>query len=292
MVPPTLQIVLLIGALVAIETVIVLTAWWVGSQQAKELGRRFLTQLCMIFLVLVPAYLGGVTLWLVLTALAWRAQYELYHVGGRSRDGCLIGHYFLGAVTVAGAFYLETFVALRILGLAVVVGAMLPKPGVDRKLARVTGSGMFYPVVPVAVLAMIANLDGRFGLLFLIYAVAEVHDTVAFFVGRMVGRIHIIPSLSPGKTAEGFAAGVVVAFTLSLLLGQWLFAWSLPHAVAMSVAVVLGSIVGDLVASKLKRLSGVKDFPGIVAHHDGTLDGFDSLLLAAVIFYTVYVWLQ
>ena len=106
-------------------------------------------------------------------------------------------------------------------------------------------------------------------------------DTGAFFVGRIIGRHRMAPGFSPNKTWEGALGGFVLAViagpALGLLLDLGLERWQ--HA-AIGATVGVASQVGDLLESKLKRISQVKDAGSIIPGHGGILDRLDSLLVS------------
>lgn len=108
-------------------------------------------------------------------------------------------------------------------------------------------------------------------------------DTLAYVVGRLIGRHKLAPRLSPGKTWEGFvagaAAGIFVAFVaLYDTRHHFLHIW---QAVVLGVVVVLAAVIGDLFESALKRDMEVKDTGRLLGGHGGVLDRFDALLFAA-----------
>ena len=115
-------------------------------------------------------------------------------------------------------------------------------------------------------------------------------DTFAFFAGRFWGRTKLAPWISPKKTWEGAAGGLVFA-----LIAAWLFtrpigiAWY--HALAIGALVSVAATVGDLAESLIKRDAGVKDSGRIMPGHGGVLDRVDSLLFAVmvVLFYAVFL---
>jgi phosphatidate cytidylyltransferase len=115
-------------------------------------------------------------------------------------------------------------------------------------------------------------------------------DTVAYVVGRLVGRHRLAPRLSPGKTWEGFLAGsaaaVFVAFiTLYRNDHHFLTGW---RPVALGVVIALAGAAGDLFESALKRDMEVKDTGSLLAGHGGILDAIDGHLFASVAgFYTI-----
>ncbi len=107
-------------------------------------------------------------------------------------------------------------------------------------------------------------------------------DTFAYFGGRLLGRHKLAPSLSPGKTWEGFVigslAGVFVSFVaLYDTRHTYLCIW---QAVVLGIVVVLASVAGDLFESMLKRDMQVKDTGRLLGGHGGILDRVDALLFA------------
>jgi phosphatidate cytidylyltransferase len=158
---------------------------------------------------------------------------------------------------------------------------LAPKRG-GRVAATVVG---FAVLVPAAIgLARLALVEpqGRVLLLYLIVLIAAA-DVGAYFGGRSLGRHKLAPSVSPGKTWEGFATGMIGAAVAAafgaVLFGQRLSAW-----LAVCVTVALLSVVGDLVESMFKRRAGLKDSGGLLPGHGGVLDRIDSLTAAGPAF--------
>jgi phosphatidate cytidylyltransferase len=104
-------------------------------------------------------------------------------------------------------------------------------------------------------------------------------DTAAYFAGRMMGRRSLFPRISPKKTWEGFAGGLIG----NLLLG-WLFeiVWnqSAFNWIVIAFIIAVMGLYGDLVESMIKRNLNVKDSGSILPGHGGILDRFDSFLMA------------
>jgi phosphatidate cytidylyltransferase len=105
-------------------------------------------------------------------------------------------------------------------------------------------------------------------------------DSAAYLVGRSLGRRKLAPDLSPNKTVEGAAGGLLAA----TLTGSLVFAWSglgswWIGALAGAVIGIAGQL-GDLGESLLKRQAGVKDSGAAIPGHGGILDRIDALLFA------------
>jgi len=111
-------------------------------------------------------------------------------------------------------------------------------------------------------------------------------DTGAYFAGRHLGRHKLAPTISPNKTIEGAAGGVVAGIAAAIGFG-WLAGAGVPQwpAVALvALVATLFSIVGDLVESLLKRQAGVKDSGDLIPGHGGVLDRIDGVLAALPVF--------
>jgi len=128
-------------------------------------------------------------------------------------------------------------------------------------------------------------------LLFWFVAVTELSDVMQYVWGKLCGRRKIAPTVSPGKTWEGFLGGGLTTVALGAAL-WWATPFSPLHAAAMAALVVVMGFAGGLVMSAIKRDRGVKDWGGAIAGHGGFMDRLDSLSFAAPVFYhiTGYVW--
>jgi phosphatidate cytidylyltransferase len=146
--------------------------------------------------------------------------------------------------------------------------------------------------VPAIYMLDIPGYEGRQGsLLFFFLFVTEVSDVLQYVWGKLFGKHHIAPDVSPNKTVGGFVGGVISASLLGMALhGVTPFtAW---QAGAMSLMVTLLGFMGGLVMSAIKRDRGVKDYGTIIAGHGGVMDRLDSVCFAAPVFFHVtrYFW--
>ena len=116
-----------------------------------------------------------------------------------------------------------------------------------------------------------------------VVAVSKANDICAYFTGTLVGRVRIVPSVSPKKTWEGTIAGVLGAAGVAALLTRPLTGHDMPRWNAAVIGAVLGgaSFLGDLLGSGLKRWAGVKDSASLLPEFGGILDLLDGVLLAA-----------
>ena len=111
-------------------------------------------------------------------------------------------------------------------------------------------------------------------------------DTGAYFTGRAIGRHPMAPRISPNKTWEGAAGGLGAAVIAVVALGL-AFDVDTPRwqQVIIGVAVGVASQLGDLLESRLKRVSNVKDAGSIIPGHGGVLDRLDSIVVSIPVVY-------
>ena len=129
------------------------------------------------------------------------------------------------------------------------------------------------------------------GLVFDVLIATFVGDTFAYFVGRAYGRTKIAPLISPNKTLEGLAGGIVgatLAFWLAGLYQDWLTGWD---ALLIGFLVALAAPVGDLFESLVKRDLEVKDTGRAFGAHGGVLDRLDAVIFTVVVGYYAAVGL-
>jgi len=134
------------------------------------------------------------------------------------------------------------------------------------------------------------DLDSGLFYVLLIFVCAWLDDTGAYFIGKKFGKRKLAPQVSPKKTVEGSIGGIITAIIFSIVLGlitQIYFGRTINYLALGIVALIASCLgqLGDLVASLMKRQSGVKDFGNIMPGHGGILDRFDSVILIAPFIY-------
>ncbi len=244
--------------------------------------------------VLGVVYLGGWWLFGLAALAALVALHELYVMARALRPlvlagyvgalATLLGAQLGGAEWMVGGFMLTLVLAFLLYGIAE-----------TRQTATVTMSTTIMGVAWIALglshLLLLRDISdyGRIAVFAVLISVFA-DDTTAYLVGRLVGRHKLAPSLSPGKTWEGFVAGTVAAvaaafFTLYDDRLEFLTIW---QAVVLGLSIAFAGAAGDLFESALKRDLQVKDSGRLLGGHGGMLDRIDSLLFASVAaFYVV-----
>ncbi|HEX7373797.1 MAG TPA: phosphatidate cytidylyltransferase, partial [Steroidobacteraceae bacterium] len=151
-----------------------------------------------------------------------------------------------------------------------------------RFAAAVVGFPVLVPAAVGLGRLVLVEPHGRMLLLYLLVLIAAA-DVGAYFGGRLLGRHKLAPRVSPGKTWEGFVAGMVAA-AIAAAAGAMVFDVPLRPWLVLCVLVALVSVVGDLFESMLKRRAGLKDSGNLLPGHGGILDRIDSITAASPTF--------
>lgn len=237
-------------------------------------------------IVLFTAYYGGWALFAVATAAALLALHELYRIARSLRPLVLAGYgsavaALLGAVLGGYPWMVGGFLLAFVLAFLFAAVAETRQSSTVAMATTILGAGWIG--LGLAHLILIRDLPtyGRLAVITLLLTVF-VSDTFAYLGGRLAGRHKMTPVMSPGKTWEGFTAGIVggVLTAWIALYEEAIFVdgW---RPFAFGAIVVLAAVVGDLFESIVKRDLGVKDSGGLLLGHGGMLDRMDSLLFAA-----------
>ena len=154
----------------------------------------------------------------------------------------------------------------------VYIGVLLPMLSIVAHLAPPGGSA----TTAVGPFGVPSGLAWAATLLLVVWG----YDTGAYLTGRWMGRRQLIDHISPSKTVEGLAGGLVVA-TLGAGIGCALIGLDPWHPLVIGPLVGLAAQAGDLAESMLKRSAGRKESGFVVPGHGGVLDRIDSFLFAA-----------
>lgn len=121
------------------------------------------------------------------------------------------------------------------------------------------------------------------------------NDVGAYFVGVMFGKHKMCPSISPKKTREGFAGGVIISVAATLTFALTLDLCNVPlmagvldidhwyNVLILSLIMPLFGVFGDLIFSQIKRTYNIKDFGKALQSHGGVIDRLDSIFIVSIV---------
>ena len=124
--------------------------------------------------------------------------------------------------------------------------------------------------------------------IFMLFVLIWSSDTFAYLTGKFFGKHKMAPRISPKKTWEGFAGGVVLTLILGFFVEQY-FPELRGNWMIVGFLVSVFAPLGDLVESQLKRSFAVKDSGNIIPGHGGVLDRLDSFLICVPVVYLYFI---
>jgi phosphatidate cytidylyltransferase len=251
------------------------------------LGWRTLTALVLAPLALAAILIGKWTILAVLLLVIAGAAYEL--------SRALEPLPFLAAF---GAGALPLLLSIPYHETGVLAGAVAGLPWALVWLAARPETRTLRAVLAVLLMSLwvgapLAHLvlfpRSRYGVVLILIAVVGpwISDSGAYFAGRFFGRHPMFPTLSPKKTIEGGAGGLLLTVLIVAPLSFQLLHFGLTKALLIGAVVSVSSQAGDLFESSLKRILDVKDLGTFLPGHGGILDRVDSLLFTAPAVYYI-----
>jgi len=202
-----------------------------------------------------------------------------------------IQHLWINPAAFAGVVLYLTFLGSRELSVSAYGSMLFIQLGclyltyseLHRKQTLNFISGTLYVAIPLLALAIwfMQNEENNVEYVLFYLITIWMYDSMAYVVGKAMGKRPIFPRVSPKKTIEGTIGGALVTTgVMSFLNAHWLHLPIQAHFLAP--AVIFFAIFGDFVESYVKRKLGVKDSGNILPGHGGVLDRIDSIYLSAL----------
>ena len=267
-----------------------------STQQSagRSLAQAVATALALLGIIILCYILGEDAFFVLICAVVLMALFELLDALARA------GHRPVVAYGVACGFamlltayflrpaYIGGVIALTTIGASLL--ALRPRRG------PTPASDVAWTVFGVAWIAgggagatsMLTFENGGLELLITFILVTALGDIGAFFVGSSFGRHKMAPSISPGKSWEGFAGGLAATLLAGLGAGALLDEITLMEGLALGGIAGLLAPVGDLLESMAKREIGIKDSGRLLPGHGGMLDRLDAILFVAPVAYLFF----
>jgi phosphatidate cytidylyltransferase len=275
----------ILTAAVLIPLVLVLV-WW-GPPELLSAGAAVVAVLALIEFFNLSERMGlrAFRYWtLGCAAAVFYAQYAAGFVERHSFSGWSIMR------ETASAVPLDFVIMVFVFGLAVIgISTRRPMYEVLPGMAA-SAAGLLFVALPFSYLVRIDEVErnGRRLILFTLFLIWA-GDTLAYFVGKALGKAKMAPELSPKKTWEGAFANLVGSLLIGFAFARWMDVDLTAMLVIAALANIAGQI-GDLIESAYKRGAAVKDSGSLLPGHGGMLDRIDSLILASPVVWAAWQW--
>ncbi len=258
------------------------------------MARRTITALFLLAIIVPAILFGGIAYFILIGAFlvvsAWEYAHMFWSAGYRPSVPLTLG----GVLAVISVRAFWPGVSEHVLAIVILLAMTFHR--VDYERGRDQAALDF--VISAAGLAYFGWVGGYFfdlralpdGAWWVMYVLPVVWlaDTGAYSVGVRYGKHKMSPRLSPGKSWEGYLAGLAGG-TLFGAFFAYVYSTYGPLHVSLGQGLLLGLVLsalttlGDLGESLIKRFAGAKDSGNIFPGHGGAFDRIDSLIWAAVL---------
>ena len=269
-----------------------------GLKADRELKLRSLSSVAIVLVILWGISTGGLVWTFIAGAIAVSSLGEYYRLAGKIRDARIspgIGYIFSLAFLLASIRMNPQPIVLAMI-LALCVMSVFVVEIIRRQMTRgssyaivnasIVISGVLYITVPWT--CMIVLRDYAFGkqVLTTLFVCTWGCDVGAYIGGKMFGTTQLCKYVSPGKTVQGFIAGIIGSLIANAAA---IYFFALPTYPLIHIGFICGIFgqIGDLAESLIKREADEKDSGSVIPGHGGMLDRFDSILFNGLLTYLV-----
>lgn len=280
------------------------------------MGARILSTVVLWTVVLGSLWLFGthaaVALLTLLTAATLWEFYGLMEKMGQ-RPFRWMG-VTLGVLMTAGTYYLALFIeepdvlnsvpsGLLVVGLIASCSRVLGERDMATRVEAIASTMLGLLLVPymlhflVRILMREAPSGENLALCLWIVTVSKFCDVGGLLTGLAFGRHKMAPNISPKKTWEGTAGGLVFSMGIGAGIAH-LAGGHLPEsltpltAAVIAVPLAVTTVISDLIESAIKRRADIKDTGRLIPGIGGAFDLTDSLILTAPVAYFIFLFVE
>ena len=269
-----------------------------GLKADRELRLRTLSSVGIVVVILWGIGEGGY-IWAITAGLiALLSLGEYYRLVGKHKGVRIspgVGYIFSLAFMIAAVQEKPQPIILGMI-LALCVCSVFVVEVVRRQMTAGTSyavinsgavvSGVLYITVPWTCMVMLRNYAFGKQILDTLFVCTWGCDVGAYIGGKMFGTTKLCEHVSPGKTVQGFIAGIIGSLIVNAIA---IYFFALPAYPLIFIGFICGIFgqVGDLAESLIKREAGEKDSGSLIPGHGGMLDRFDSILFNGLLTYLV-----
>ena len=269
--------------------------------EKRELRLRALSSVGIVIVIIGAIYYGGYAWPVVAGLIALSSMNEYYRLVNKlaakrsARISPGVGYiislvfFFAALQENAQAIVLAMLLTLCVFGVFIVeiVRRQLTR-GESYAISNAGAvlSGVLYIAVPWTCMIMLRDYIVGRQVLITLFLCTWACDVGAYIGGKLFGTVKLCEFVSPGKTVQGFVAGIIGSLIVNAIC---IYSFSLPTYPLILIGFICGIAgqVGDLAESLIKREAGQKDSGQVIPGHGGMLDRFDSILFNGLLTYLV-----
>lgn len=252
--------------------------------------KRIITALTLAPLVLLGIiYLSDNMFFIVAEVFILIATFEFHKMVSAANNRFLFVPSLAGALLIPYSLYTESFLLFTFAIFLTVCLAFLlqlfSKNPLEDTFHVISVSLLNVLYAPLLFSFIILLKQMSFHYIFFLLFIIWFSDSGAYLFGMKFGKTKMYEKISPKKSMEGLAAGLLCGIGAAILYNLFFLDLSLTHVLFSGLLVAVAGVIGDLIESMFKRFSGIKDSGNIFPGHGGMLDRIDSILLGAPVLY-------
>lgn len=276
--------------------------------------KRTITAIIMALVFLPVLFVGGWAFCLMCAVLSYVAGYELlkmmenedFHFQRLKYVMPLWNVYTVILFKLDSDFVIPCviFAVLSILALCILRPNFKIKSAISMVFAYLYSGVMLGLAVNIRLVDNGLFINSSFYRFAYLLLVVVFTDMGAYLIGCAFGKKKLCPTISPNKTIGGAVGGLLCGTLMGILFiiiaEQFLYnaslfgytgVWNYVLIVLMTLLLSVATQIGDLLASKLKRQYGIKDYGTIFPGHGGVMDRFDSMIFAGTLFAAILMFI-
>ncbi len=276
---------------------------------SRAMKQRIISAVCMgLFAFIAIEYVSGL-FFLMLAVVLILAQYEWGKINGLQSwylicyvvigvvlslsylDWVAITEGKIAIVRTFGWLILITVVLQTAMMVILIAGRFLnyePVAKVGVKVEYLFLGVLFIPCAIVCALMLQVDHSVQFWYILLLVIGSDIGG---YFAGKLLGKHKLMPLISPGKTIEGAAGGLLISIASALIFVNW-SGYSIFQLLLLALTAWFYALMGDLWESLMKRQGDVKDSGTILPGHGGVLDRIDGFLFAIPAYALLSSWMM
>jgi len=256
----------------------------------NELLKRTLSGVGFVLIMLFAIWFHEISFFILLTLIFSLGTNEFIKLICRNKKMPVIivttvtGILILGLnFLIAGTFISSTYLIINfLLFFATPLILLFFRPNSFSGAYVTSLTSLLYMALPLSLMVYITFMPGGYEPLLITayFILLWTFDSFAYIFGRILGKHKILPSISPKKSWEGFAGGIIFILIVAILLHRLASLMDLLHWMIIALIVAITGTAGDFAESAIKRKSGVKDSGNLIPGHGGIMDRFDAVFMS------------
>ena len=264
--------------------------------------KRTLSGIAFILIIVGALTAGPLTFYILFAFITGLCLFEFYTLASKNGaevqkiTGIIMGLAVFTLIFLVAGNYLEYQWLLAILPLIllIIIRELYRKKENPFRNISYTLAGLIYPVLFLALASPIAfasfpHPEYNHHMVLSLFILIWSNDTFAYITGKKFGKHKLAVSISPNKSWEGLAGGVIFSIVAAILIFLITQHLNILSWILLGIIVSLAGTFGDLLESTIKRSAGVKESGNLIPGHGGALDRFDS---AIFVFPLAYIFLK